>query len=477
MNVIKNYKNISVEVKASIAYTFCSILTKCISLITLPIFTRIMTKEEFGLSTVYTSFSSIVVIFISLQLPYGSFSKAMIKYKDDRMGYASTVCSISTILTMMYIIISWLCYDLIVKWVDLPLPLILLIGIEMLFSTSINVWMGYQRFEYKYKKVVVVTLITSIFSTILSLVSVKYAADKGIARVSSNAAVICLVGGVIFVFLIKKGRKIFEKKYWKYALSFNIPLIPYYLSQVIFNQSDRLMIDSMCGRSDAAVYSVAYSLATVLSFVVTSIHNSYTPWIFEEINKKNFKNNSKITLLISAAIAFLLLGVIVITPEVIYIMAGEKYAEAIWVVPPVAMSVLLLYYADLFDCILFYFEAKVFLTVAAIVAAAGNVVLNAFFIQKFGFIAAAYTTLVSYLLLVIVDYLYMVRICKNNAIDKNLYNIKGLVIIFLIFGASGTLTMCLYNYRIIRCLIIALMLFVMFIFRKKIISVLKLIMR
>ena len=40
----------------------------------------------------------------------------------------------------------------------------------------------------------------------------------------------------------KQGKKFFSKKYWKYALKFNIPLIPYYLSQVVFNTSDRIMI-------------------------------------------------------------------------------------------------------------------------------------------------------------------------------------------------------------------------------------------
>ena len=64
-------------------------------------------------------------------------------------------------------------------------------------------------------------------------------------------------------------------------------MIPYYLSQVIFNQSDRLMINSYCGRGDAAIYGVAYSLATILTFVVTAIHSSYTPWILKELIRKN----------------------------------------------------------------------------------------------------------------------------------------------------------------------------------------------
>ena len=58
-----------------------------------------------------------------------------------------------------------------------------------------------------------------------------------------------------------KGKKCFNKEYWRYALSFNLPLVPYYLSQIIFNQSDRLMINSMTGKGEAAMYGVAYQLA------------------------------------------------------------------------------------------------------------------------------------------------------------------------------------------------------------------------
>ena len=259
----------------------------------------------------------------------------------------------------------------------------------------------------------------------------------------------------------------------RFALSFNIPLIPYYLSQVIFNQSDRLMINSYCGRGDAAIYGVAYSLATILTFVVTAIHSSYTPWIFERIDKKELTDNRRVSLILSAGIAFMLLGVIALAPEIIHIMAGEKYMDAIWVVPPVAMSILLLYYADLFDCLLFFYEAKSFLTLAAIFSAIVNVILNAIFIPKFGFVAAAYTTLASYLILAVLDYVYMRVICKKKNVDSNLYNIKGLVLLFVVFGFIGFLAMSLYNYPIIRYSIITVVFIIMIIFRENLMILFK----
>lgn len=111
--------------------------------------------------------------------------------------------------------------------------------------------------------------------------------EKGIARVISNAIVVSVVGFAIYVMIMIKGKKPFNKEYWRFALSFNIPLIPYYLSQVIFNQSDRLMINSYCGRGDAAIYGVAYSLATILTFVVTAIIAHIHHGFLKELIRKN----------------------------------------------------------------------------------------------------------------------------------------------------------------------------------------------
>lgn len=477
MKLFEKFNKMSTEVKASTAYTICSILTRCLSFITLPIFTRIMTTEEYGLATIYSSTAAIVVIFTSLQLPYGTLSTAMIRFKDDRKGYLSTVCSITMVLTLIYILCCFVFKNLFIKFLDLPFFLIVLMGIEMFFSTATATWMGYQRFEFKYKSVVLVTFGTAVLSVITSLVAVVFSSEKGIAKICSNSFVTCAVGLVLFLWLIKHGKKMFEKRYWRFALSFNLPLIPYYLSQVVFNQSDRLMINNICGRGDAAIYGVAYTLAMILTFVVTSIHSSYTPWIFERIDRNELQDNRKVTILLSSVIAFMLLGIIALAPEIIYVMAGERYSSAIWVVPPVAMSVLLLYYSDLFDCLLFFYEEKFFLAVAAVFAAVINILLNYLFIPKFGFVAAAYTTLASYLVLAFMDYLYMVKVCRDHNIDKNLYNIKGLVLVFLVFSGLGFLAMGLYEYPIIRYLIILIVFILLILFRNRLSQIYKMVRR
>ena len=104
-SIISKYKNVPVEVKASIYYTICSIVQKCIVLITLPIFTRLMTTQQYGQYSIYQSWMNIVAIFATLNLQYGSFDTAMIKFENDRDRYISSIQGIVSVLTLITLII------------------------------------------------------------------------------------------------------------------------------------------------------------------------------------------------------------------------------------------------------------------------------------------------------------------------------------------------------------------------------------
>ena len=472
-NRIKKVLLGSKEIKASSAYVVCSVLQRCLSFITLPLFTRLLTTDEYGISTVYTSTMAVVIIFTTLNLPYGSFSPAMMKFEKDREGYISAVNTICSVFTVVYFVIYFLFRNFWNGLLDLPTELMVLMGFEMLFNTSIQFWMGKARFEYRYKPFVAVTLLISVVGTACSILAVLLLPNKGVVKVIAHGTVICIIGLVIMVQSFMRGRQPFNKVYWKYALSFNIPLIPYYLSQIIFNQSDRLMINSMTGRSNAAMYGVAYSLAFILTFVLNAINNSYVPWVYRKIKNDELKDNKRVSTIIAVIMAVLLLGVISLAPEIILVMAGKKYTSAVWVVPPVSMSLLLLFYSQLFINVEFYFEEKYKLVGASILAAVVNIVLNYFGIKMFGFVAAGYTTLISYVLFAVCNYLAMKQVCREKGIDGDLYDYKMLVLLFTAFAAVGFVFTALYPFRWVRLGIIAVGLIILFIFREKCESIVK----
>lgn len=462
--------NGSTEMKASSAYVVCSVLQKCLSFITMPLFTRLLTKEEYGISTVYASAFALAIIFTTLNLPYGSFSPAMLKFEKDRDGYISAVNTICILFTAIFFGIYFLFKNFWDGLVKLPTVLMILMGFEMLFSTSTQLWMGHARFEYRYKQFVAVTLLATVMGTVCSLLAVIFLPNKGVGKVMASGLVTCSIGLVLLLRSMLKGKQCFNREYWKYALSFNIPLIPYYLSQIVFNESDRLMINNMTGMGDAAMYGVAYALAFVLTFVLNAINNSFVPWMYRKIRDNQLQHNKKVSIIIAGIMAVLLLGIIALAPEIILIMAGEKYAPAVWVVPPVAMSLLLLFYSQLFINIEFYYEEKYKLVGASILAAVVNIVLNYFGIKLFGFVAAGYTTLISYILFAGCNYFAMKKICRNKGIEDDMYDYKALVGLFTAFAAIGFVFAVLYPYRWVRLGMIAAGLIVGFLMKDRLLA-------
>lgn len=473
IKIIKRLKEVPETVKISVAYTICSILQKCLSFITLPLFARILTTEEYGQYSVYTSWSGILAIFVTLNLAYGSFSTAMTKFDKKREQYIASVEGLTILMALIFFCIYFPFHNFWNKLFEMPTNLIVILIIELVAQSSLLFWSTKKRFEFKYKSVVAVTLFISVMSPIVAYFLICSSDEKGYARIIGYAIINIVVGLFFLVFNIYKGKRIFDKQFWKYALNFNIPLIPYYLSQVVFNQSDRIMISKYCGTGKAAIYSVAYTLAMILTFVLNAINNSYVPWFYGKIKEKKESENKQVASAISVLMAFMLLGIIWVAPEIIYIMAGEAYSEAIWIVPPVAMSLLLLFYSQLFINVAFYYEQKGFLVKASVIAAIVNIVLNAIFIPIVGYIVAGYTTLISYIIFAILNYVGM----KRNVADKvnvgKMYDLKELLGIFIIFLILSILAMVLYNHILARYVVIFLVFSCLFVIRDKILSLLK----
>ena len=168
--------------------------------------------------------------------------------------------------------------------------------------------------------------------------------------------------------------------------------------------------------------------------------------------------------------AFLLMGIISLAPEFILVMAGSDYMDAVWIVPPVTMSVLLLFYSQLFINVEFYFEAKALLVWGSIGAAVVSVALNALLIPVFGYIVAGYTTLLSYVAFAVANYYTMRHLAKKNGFSMDAFDMKALILLFAVFFALAMTATALYNLPVIRYGIVAAVLLTVAIMHKRVIA-------
>lgn len=467
--LINKYKEMSVPMKAAFWYTICNFINKGISLLSTPIFTRIMTEEQYGTFSIFQSWFNILIIFTSLNIYLSSYTKGLIVYEKEQKKFTSSMLSLTTLITLIFFVVYILNIDFWTKIFELSPNLMFAMFLELLFMPALEFWMGKERFDYNYRKVIAVSICMNIMCLGLSIVAVINTQNKIEARVFSDVFSKILFASVFFVIILSQGKKIFDKNYWKYALNFNIPLLPHYLSNYILNQSDRIMIGKMVGKVQAAYYSVAYTISTIMLLLVTAVNNALTPYIYKTIkDNKAEEIKSKINPIV-ILMAFLSIFIMALAPEIIRIFAGENYVDAMYVIPPIAASVYFIFIYSMFSTIEYYYQKTGLISIATSISAILNLLLNYFGIKIWGYYAAGYTTLICYLCLTVFHYIFYKKIIiKELPKIKEVYDIRVMIFAGIFILAVMIVMALLYKNIFIRYIVVLLILAYAIIKRDKI---------
>lgn len=463
--ISQKYKSLPKPVKASFWFLICSFLQKGISMITTPIFTRLLTTGEYGRYNVFNSWYSIVSIMVSLNLWAGVYQQGLIKFNKQRKVFSSSLEGLTFTLICIWTAVYLVSHNFWNRLFNLTTVQMLAMLCMVWTSSVFSFWSTEQRVDYKYKKLVLITLLVSVLKPVVGIIFVIHAEDKVTARILGLALVELIGYSWCFIYQMKRGKKFYSKQFWKYALGYNIPLVPHYLSQVVLNNSDRIMISSMVGDSASGIYSLAYSLAMIMTLFNTALTQTLTPWMYQKIKDKDIKTIAPIAYLSLFIVATVNLLLIMLAPEAVRIFAPKEYYEAIYCIPPVAMGVLFLYSYDLFAKFAFYYEKTKLIMGASIVGAVLNIILNYFGIKWFGYVAAAYTTLICYILYCVFHYIVMTKICNDYLDGVKPYNTKFLILFALVFLACGFAMLFTYDYPIIRYSIIVIAIIIMIVKR------------
>lgn len=471
-NKIKGFDKLSIDAKVTIAFLFCSILQKTMSIITTPIFTRIMTTTEYGEFSIYQSWLLILSIITTFRLDYDVFNKGMAKYPDRNNEYTSAMQVTTSFLTFICLIIYLVFRTQINAITGLSTFITIAIFLELFFTPAVSFWMLKERFNFRYKKLVIVTLVITFSNLLISIVATVMSENRGAARILSGIFVYIVIGGYFYIYNLKSSRRIFDLSYAKFALGFNMPLIPHYFSMYILAMSDRIMIQKIRGLSEAGIYNVVYSAAFAFTMITTGINNSMIPWQYKNLASKNFKNLNEKLKYMMILIIVVLTTYIAVAPEILAIMAPSEYALGIYVIPPVAASTFFMFIINLLCNVEFYYDKNKFTMIISICCAILNIILNGIFITSYGFIAAGYTTLICYILDMYAHLIYANYVARLK--DKMpIYNIRNITLcssLLLIISIGLSFT---YNIAFIRYLIVILGIIFVFVKRNEIIKIIK----
>ncbi|MGO4995024.1 oligosaccharide flippase family protein [Jeotgalibaca porci] len=462
MSLIKTLKE-SKLVQASFWYTIGNIFIKGINFITIPLFTNLMTVNEYGQINNFLAMATIMGIFVGLSL-YGSINNANFDFKDNMKQYMSSILFLSTLALVGFFILGNVLYLFRDEYFSISQTGFVFLILQSYGTFLVNFLAAYFTIKVQYFRFLTLSFLSIIFNVSFSVLFMLtvYSENRYIGRVVGSTVGIGILGAAIYILVMAKGRELVNKKYWKYGLSITLPLIPHLLSQNILSTFDRTMIRNVVGDYEAGIYSYILNLGVVLSVLWGSMNSAWVPWFYNEMNEKNYEKIKKTSNIYTLFFAAITLMVMLVMVDVAKIMAPAEYRVGIPLIIPILLG---FYFQFLYSLPVnseFYLKKTNYIALGTVSSAVIKIILNYIFLPRFGYQSAAFTTMISYFFLFVFHYTL-----SKKLVGRTLFDTKVLMGVTLGLCLLGGAMYFLIDYVLIRYALVLILVGTLFIFRKK----------
>jgi flippase wzx len=455
--IYQKYKSSSKFFKSGFWFTLCGFLQKGISMLCTPFFTRILTKEQFGIANTFMAWQLIINLVVSLSLSR-SIMNLYIKY-ENKKEVLSSVCSLSMIVTLSWTFLAMIFMNPLSKVIGLSKSLILCFFLYSIGDSIVRCWMNFKLYIYDYKPVIFISLFITIISGFGGVFCIIFIAATAEWRIYPQVFVYFFLGLVIYLSLFLQERKFYDKGVWLYSLSFCLGLMPHYFSEFLLQSSDKIMIDRMCGASDVAYYSVAYSVGSLILLFANALNSSFVPYQYQMIQSKKNKILAQTTNFFMTFLTGILLLIMLFGYEIVLVFGGERYLPSVQAIVPICLGAYFNYMFQLFARVQEYYNKKITIVIPSIICAALNILLNYIFIKIYGYIAASYTTFVCFAIFCLIHYGFYRRTCLQENNGELIYDGKFLLILSLVTSILGFVILFIQNIPILKYGFIFIILF------------------
>ena len=435
--------------KAGAGYIIGNYLLKGITFLSAPIFTRLLTTEEYGDFGAYIAYESIFYIIVGLAL-HSSITNAKYEYKEKLSEYVSSLILLSGISVGIWLVFANLFYKGYGNLLGLDRTVVNILIFHCFGSSIFQLFNVYIGLSYRVKSYLVLTSVNAVSSMGLSvlLILTVLKDDRLMGRILGAALPIILIAGYICYYFFKQSKPRADRQYWKYALQYSLPIIPHGISQVVLSSFDRIMIKGMVGATEAGLYSFAGTINSVIVVVSSSIDKVWKPWFYEKMDEKDYGTIRKNAAKYLFGFALFIAMVIMVIPELIVILGAKEYWETTACVVPVVLGGFFSYIYTIPVYVEYFYKKTKYIALGSVLAAALNVLLNYIFIPRYGYIVAAYTTLVTYLLYFIFHY-FLARKIQGSSIVSPVACICSSLFVCI----AGGVTILLEDMLVIRWLL------------------------
>jgi len=398
--------------KISSYYLVGTLFNKGIGFITVPIFTRILSVSDYGIVTTYNSWTVILSVIMSLAL-YMAVRSAFTDYTESIDDFLSVIFTFTLIYGVVFsIFIIVIAYIL---PISINISFIVLCLIQSLASALIESASMFFMMSYKYKSRTAIMILPNFISTIIAIIVIKLYMSNNLyfGRIIPNVIVTFIVGVIVYIYVISASKARFNREYIRYALKISLPLILHGIALNILSQSDRTMISLIRNTTENGIYGLIYNFSMIATVITTAFEGIWIPYFLKKMKEEAYSDINKYCDKYIKLMTVVIIGVVMIAPEVIKLLAPKQYWEGIIIIPPIVISNYLIFLYTLYVGIEHYHKKTVFISANTVIAAASNILLNIFFIKQFGYVGAAYTTLISYIISLVLHYMYARKLNKE----------------------------------------------------------------
>ena len=418
---MKIFKSVSV-------FAAVSIISSGISFLLLPVLTKYLSKEDYGILSLFNASTRFFSILISL----GVTSILMTKiFKNDKRSLSSyfktyyVLILLNCFIVSVFTGISLLFLDDffgIPKKIALFIPLI---SLGLLFYELILSLMTYKRQALNYAITSLSKFGLEILLTFLFVVVLFY---------NWEGRVGALIIAIIFINLIslrylKKEKLLSGKldvKKLKEMVLFGAPFLMFDFSTIVLNLSDRFFIEHFLGLSETGIYGIGSLVGSLVLIAVNALLNVFRPIIYEKIKNYPQEKTSlrKFSIQYLTTLLLTTIFLVFVLKKIIFIyFIDVKFFDSQKIVWTIAFG-FFFWGLNAFYLSYFIFEKTTkTIFILSIFSVALNLVLNYIMIPKFGVIGAGYATLATYFFGGITVYLLFIFRLKPQLLLK--YKLKS----------------------------------------------------
>ncbi len=443
----KLFKNVVIQNTG--IYTLGNMLPQLINVLLLPVFTRYLSKEEYGILSYTTSLNVFFLVIGTLSVHSyvlrNYFECSGEKEKQQLFGTVSVFLIIYNLL-LLGIAVNF--FPIFFKYFGVQIPFDPYIRLA-LFINAADVTgvvpLAYFRVKQKAIPFVLLTFLQILIGTGLSLYLVIHLKMGVLGRYYGllGAGLVMLVSYFIIIWKISSLRP--DMNLLKKSLVFSLPLCPTAFFTTVMNMSDRLILERYVSLSEIGIYSIGFMVANGLSILTNGIYKATEPEIYRMADKPGFK---QWMLNLKRYMVFIMLGIgcplIILSKEIIMLLTAPNFHESFKITSLITVGMIIRGITMPVSCCLMANYATRYLPLITLTGALTSIGINFILIPQIGIYGAGISIIISSTVMLILS-LFAARLVSGIHFH---FGIDGIIISGACFLAYELSKLDFFNLKV-----------------------------